>query len=89
MKRYILICIGCVATFALQSVSAFDSGSDGSDGALIPETSVVIDLGLATTASWTTPSPNPGRGVYDPQQWVVVFNSTAQGKLKELSGGER
>lgn len=70
----------------------FDSGSDGSDGALNCESlgltdcetncteetpcEVQIDLALATTASWDTPSPQPGKGVYDANEWAVVFKYT-------------
>ena len=54
----------------------FDSGSDGSDGAFAPKFDTVIDLSLAATASWDTPSPVPGQGVYDPERWAVVFKYT-------------
>lgn len=33
----------------------------------------MIDLSLAPTGSWNLPSPSPGNGVYDPDQWAVVF----------------
>lgn len=46
----------------------FDSGSDGSDGAFNPQTSVQIDLSLA--------DGTPGNGTYDPDLWAVVFNYT-------------
>ena len=48
-------------------------GSDGSDGTLVVSSSLIIDLSAATTATWDTPSPVPGKGVYDPLQWAVVF----------------
>ncbi len=54
----------------------FYSGSDGSDGAFNPLTDVEIDLALAATAPWDTPSPVPGQGVYDPDQWAVVYKFT-------------
>lgn len=54
----------------------FISGSDGSDGAFNPQQSVEIDLALAATGAWNTPSPVPGQGVYDPSLWVVVFKYT-------------
>lgn len=47
--------------------------SDGSDGVFAPTNSVEIDLGLAATAAWNTPSPVAGNGVYDGEQWAVVF----------------
>lgn len=51
----------------------FNSGSDGSDGEFNPTSNIEIDLDLAATGTWDTPSPVPGQGVYDPQQWAVVF----------------
>ena len=70
----------------------FDSGSDGTDGALDcaalfalnPECGVAcdqgctvqIDLALAADASWDTPSPDPGKGVYDADEWAVVYKYT-------------
>jgi len=54
----------------------FDSGSDGSDGAFSLQADTVIDLSLASTASWDTPSPDSGKGVYDADQWAVVFKYT-------------
>lgn len=50
-------------------------GADGSDGVFAPSESVVIDLSLAPTASWD--SPSSGYGVYDPDKWAVVFKYTS------------
>lgn len=47
--------------------------SDGSDGDLIVTSSTNINLGNAVTAAWDTRSPDPGKGVYDPEKWAVVF----------------
>ncbi len=68
----------------------FNSQSDGTDGALNCATlncpagcdeanpcTVEIPLGLAATAVWNTPSPVPGRGVYDASEWAVVFKYTS------------
>ncbi len=58
---------------------AYDAQSDGSDGAFTVSgglTSVVINLGEAATGPWNMPSPVPGKGVYDPEQWAVVFKYT-------------
>lgn len=57
----------CVALLA-SPAGAFDSGSDGSDGAFEPVVSTTVDLSLAGTG--------PGYGTYDPDLWVVVFNYT-------------
>ncbi len=49
-------------------------GSDGSDGPLnVTTANLVIDLSQAPTAAWDTPAPQPGKGVYDPDKWAVVF----------------
>ncbi len=67
------------------------TGSDGSDGAFafVPDTpggsTMTIDLALAASGldgggmpiTWQTPSPVPGRGVYDPAIWAVVFKYSA------------
>ena len=48
--------------------------TDVSDGALNITVSTNIDLSQAATVSnWTNTSPIPGKGVYDPAQWAVVF----------------
>jgi len=62
--------LGIVATAAYGQL---DVGSDGSDGALVVSANTEIDLSQAVTASWDTPSPTPGKGVYDPDKWAVVF----------------
>jgi len=54
----------------------FVSGSDGSDGAFNPTSNSTIDLSLASIAAWNTPSPVAGKGVYDPDNWAVVFKYT-------------
>ncbi len=47
----------------------------GTDGALTlsGEGSTTIDLSQAVTGSWNAPSPQPGKGIYDPAKWAVVF----------------
>ena len=47
--------------------------ADGSDGALVISNGTVIDLSQAVTGNWTNTSGSPGKGVYDPTQWAVVF----------------
>lgn len=82
------------------SLAQFDSGSDGSDGALDctallawgcegsgcgadcsgcsgpSPCKITIDLSLASSASWNTPSLDPGKGVYDAAKWAVVYKYT-------------
>lgn len=50
--------------------------SDGSDGALsiALDRDQVIDLSQAVTGKWSADnSANAGKGIYDPEQWAVVF----------------
>lgn len=54
---------------------AYDSQSDGSDGAFNPQSDVTIDLRLAADGHWQD-TPGTGNGVYDSTQWAVVFKYT-------------
>jgi hypothetical protein len=47
--------------------------SDGSDGAFNPAANIEVDLSQAVTGTWNTPSSNPGKGIYDPNKWAIVF----------------
>ncbi|MBN1489888.1 MAG: hypothetical protein JXA69_08225 [Phycisphaerae bacterium] len=67
------LCFTVALLSAGVAYAQLDVGSDGSDGVFAPGTDLEVDLGLATTAAWDTPSPQPGNGVYDPDQWAVVF----------------
>jgi hypothetical protein len=55
------------------AAAQIESHSDGSDGNFFPSPNTVIDLSQAATGSWNDASPVMGQGVYDPEQWVVVF----------------
>jgi len=48
-------------------------GASGSDGPLNVTANTVIDLSLAPTGAWDAVPPTPGRGIYDPQKWAVIF----------------
>src|ERR1043165_8106738 len=48
-------------------------GADGSDGPFSTNANIQIDLSEASPATWNTPSPTPGKGVYDSDKWAVVF----------------
>lgn len=69
----ILMLLGILPLVAVSPVVAqgFDVPSDGSDGVFAPTTNTVIDLGLAGTGAWNT--PGQGNGVYDSEQWLIVF----------------
>jgi len=48
--------------------------SDGSDGAFNPVANVEVDLSQAVTGTWTDDNTaNAGLGIYDPDQWAVVY----------------
>ncbi len=51
--------------------------ADDTDGAFSPVVNVQVDLSLADTVSFADfqmgVNPNPGQGVYIPEQWAVVF----------------
>ena len=48
-------------------------GADGSDGVFAPTVNTNIDLALAPDGTWNGTNASPGRGVYDPEKWAVVF----------------
>ncbi len=73
--RFLILVIGFLMSSSILRAD-FNSGSDGSDGAFNPAPSIEIDLDLAATGTWDMPSPVAGQGVYDPQQWAVVFKYT-------------
>ncbi len=83
---WIVACLLAMGTFT-HAQTPIDVGSDGSDGVFtfVPDTpggsTMTVDLALAASGldgggqpiTWQTPSPVPGRGVYDPFVWSVVF----------------
>ncbi len=73
MMRYLLLALS-VALPAGAGWSAISvPGANGSDGALNVTANTVLDLSLAPTAAWDANPPTPGRGVYDPEKWAVVY----------------
>lgn len=48
-------------------------GADGSDGEFHPTSNTKIRLDLAPTGSWDGPNAEPGKGVYDPDKWAIIF----------------
>jgi hypothetical protein len=75
MNRYALALTAVFLSSLLPATADLTIPSDGSDGAFNPSTSVEIDLGLATTATWD--AKGSGYGVYDPEKWAVVFKFTS------------
>lgn len=47
--------------------------NNGTDGVLNVTADTVIDLSQAVTGVWDAASPTPGKGIYDPTKWAVVF----------------
>ncbi len=71
-----LILAACVAAFtsSLSLFAQLNIPSDGSDGALVISNSTSIDLSQAVPGSWSSNNtPNAGKGIYDSNQWAVVF----------------
>jgi len=70
MSRLSLLAVIAWATPALAQPLSIPS--DGSDGVFNPGgPSIVVDLSQAPSGHWST--PGNGSGVYDPDQWAVVF----------------
>ncbi len=76
MKTMIrLMTCAAVAALSLETANAnLNVHSDGSDGALVVTNNIVIDLSQAVTGNWDMENTaNAGKGIYDPNQWCVVF----------------
>jgi hypothetical protein len=66
---------GALVCLLAPTASALTVPSDGSDGAFTPGASLEVDLSLAADAAWD--SPGSGNGVYDGDEWAVVFKFTS------------
>lgn len=79
MKRHFQLVAAVVGWGTLAAAARAEiivPGADDSDGALTVTSNKTIDLSLARTGAWDSPHSDPneiGRGVYDPDQWAVVF----------------
>lgn len=51
-------------------------GNNGQDGAFEPNSNIEVDLSQAVTGQWDTTN-STGEGVYDPDQWAVIFRYTS------------
>ncbi len=72
----LLLCVfGTVAQSATAELTLpISPAAAGSDGVLnVVSANLEIDLSLAVTGTWDMASPELGKGVYDPEQWMVVF----------------
>lgn len=73
LKPYLLTALAAVA-LPLSARAQITVPSDGSDGALNVTADTVIDLSQAVTGTWNqSNTANAGKGVYDPEKWVIVF----------------
>lgn len=87
MKRFVCgvgLSLALLAAATLSRVMVAQGGgegvdvfSDGSDGPFEPAETLEVDLGLAVTGFWDSPSEVPGAGIYDPEKWAVVFKYSA------------
>lgn len=71
-----LAAVCCGVAFLGSSVQAQLTipGADGTDGTFFPlETNTVVNLAEAVSGKWDQASPQPGKGVYDAENWVIVF----------------
>jgi len=73
MYRLILMAVLLFAAAPVMASIAIPS--DGSDGAFAPAEDIEVDLALAAQGAWNT--PGGGNGVYDPEEWAVVFKFTS------------
>lgn len=75
MNKRIASCVG-VVLWASSGLAALGqiSPSDGSDGVFNPTSNVTIDLSEAAVGPWDSTPHAVGKGVYDPDQWAVVFH---------------
>ena len=63
-----------LASGAASGASAqFVVPSDGTDGVFHPTSDVTINLGNAKNGVWSAPADFNLQGVYDAQQWIVVY----------------
>ena len=74
-KALTLILAVCIVGVTPQIFAQLAIPSDGSDGALnLTSGTNVIDLSQAVTGNWTNNNTaNAGKGIYDSNQWAVVF----------------
>jgi len=69
-----LILIGLEAASASAQLNLpISPAAAGSDGIFNPAANIAVDLSQAVTGTWDMVSPMPGKGVYDPDKWMVVF----------------
>lgn len=73
MLRFMLCWVILAVLVCNSAEAALTVPSDGSDSTFNPSQNTQIDLSQAITGVWDQTSPQPGKGVYDPEKWAVVF----------------
>ncbi len=68
VPRWFLLSLVLLVAVSSPASADFSTGSTGADAAFNPTSNVIVDLSQAGTG--------PGKGIYDPVQWAVVFNFT-------------
>ena len=69
-----LVLASVMAALAPSLFAQLNIPSDGSDGALLIRSNAVVDLSQAVPGNWSdNNSANAGKGIYDSNQWAVVF----------------
>ena len=81
MQKGQIVIVGIALAFLAVSAGAaivLPTDGAGSDGAFTPSNSMAahLDLGQALTGDWSTTNGDNRRGVYDPEQWAVIFRFT-------------
>lgn len=73
MLRFMLCWVILAVLVCNSAEAALTVPSDGSDSTFNPSQNTQIDLAEAITGVWDQTSPQPGKGIYDPEKCAVVF----------------
>lgn len=74
LVRFVVLLTVFLASTLPSAFGQLTIPTDGSDGALNVSIDTVIDLSLAVTGNWNdNNAANVGKGVYDRNQWAIVF----------------
>ncbi|MCK4659753.1 MAG: hypothetical protein KAV82_09560 [Phycisphaerae bacterium] len=74
MKRTMVLSTVTLLVLGGPALATFDCGSDGKDGIFAPSNHFTIDLAEANTVPTNDPSYVAGKGYYDKDLWVIIFN---------------
>ena len=73
----LLVALLVLTVFAPGARALINVQSDGTDGALNVAVNDTLDLSLATTGVWNDPAIGSTNGIYDADQWAVVYHFTS------------